>query len=152
MFSTLFFKKFAKIISTIVLIMLLIYTLYILNNFDYTNLSASADGIQSILRDLSVSSADQNVGLPKIDRIDEADEKTNHILYKFIEILLNLAGILAVVFIIIGGMEYTVSAGDSDRVNGAKAKIMYATLGLLAVIFSYAIFTNGINFLEVAEK
>ena len=128
------------------------FLISIFTDLDTVNLFANTGGIKSLLRDLSVSSADQNVGLPKIDKIHDADEKTNYLVYKFIEILLGLAGILAVIFIIIGGMEYTVSAGDSDKLNGAKAKIIYATIGLVAVIFSYVIFTNGINFLEIAEK
>ncbi len=137
-----------KIFTITLLIVVLGYIAYI--NTD--SLLASTDGIRSLLQNSGLSAGDQNVSLPKIDSINGADDKTNHLLYKFIEILITLAGIIAVVFIAIGGMEYTISAGDSDRKNGAKAKIMYAILGLLAVIFSYAIFTNGINFFEVSEQ
>ncbi len=136
-------------------IMLTIFIVVILGYFAYINsenLSASVDGIKNLLVKTGISSGSQDVSLPKIDKITGSEDKTNHLLYKFIEILITLAGIIAVIFIAIGGMEYTISAGDSDRKNGAKYKILYSVLGLLAVIFSYAIFTNGINFFEVAEK
>jgi len=145
---------FSKISSSLKIIILLFF-LAALGYLAYTNadnLLASTEGIKGLLQKTGVGAGSQDVSLPKVDKIRGADEKTNHILYKFIEILITLAGIIALIFVIIGGMEYTVSAGSSDRQNGAKHKIMYALLGLLAVIFSYAIFTNGINFFEVAGQ
>lgn len=146
-------SKISTLVKTILLsciiVLLALFTYASVNN---TDLFADGGGIRGILRSVEVGAAAQNVGLPKVDSKRQAEDKTNHLLYTFIEILLTLAGIMAVVFIAIGGMEYTVSAGNDDRLNGAKAKIMYAILGLLAVIFSYAIFTNGINFFEVAEQ
>ncbi|HIQ57654.1 TPA: hypothetical protein EYG84_03210 [Candidatus Gracilibacteria bacterium] len=147
------FSKFSTSVKTIILTLLIgIIGFFTYASVNQSNLSASVDGIQKLLRKVNVNSQDQDVGLPKVDKERYAEEKTNHLLYTFIEILLTLAGIMAVVFIAIGGMEYTVSAGNDDRLNGAKAKIMYAVLGLLAVLFSYAIFTNGINFFEVSEQ
>ena len=138
-----------KIILVTLCVGILGYLAYTYINTE--NLSASIDGIKGLLHKTGINSSSQDVSLPKVDKISGADDKTNHLLYKFIEILITLSGIIAVVFIAIGGMEYTVSAGDSDRKNAAKYTILYAILGLLAVIFSYAIFTNGINFFEVAE-
>ncbi len=144
-----FLSSFKKIVQHFFLLFLGIFlTIATIPSPSYT----SADGIRSLLQKVHVTGADQNVGLPKVDNKHDADKKTNHLLYTFIKILLTLAGIVSVVFIVIGGMEYTVSAGDDDRLNGAKVKILYAILGLLVVLFSYAIFTNGINFFEISEK
>ena len=145
---------FSKI-SLSLKITILLFSVAVLGYLAYINtdnLFASTEGIRGLLQKTGVSGGLQDVSLPKVDSIRGADDKTNHLLYKFIEILITLSGIIALVFVIIGGMEYIVSAGSSDRQNGAKHKIMYAVLGLLAVIFSYAIFTNGINFFEVAEQ
>jgi divalent metal cation (Fe/Co/Zn/Cd) transporter len=53
--------------------------------------------------------------------------------------LLAGVGMLAVLFIIIGGIRYIVSRGNTDQVNKAKQTLTYAIIGLLAVIFSEVI-------------
>lgn len=110
-----------------------------------------ANGIKELLEDNSVNVTDSSVPLPRVDTHETPLEKTNHIAYRIIEILLIFSGIIAVVFIVFGGVEYTASAGVEDRLNGAKAKIQYALLGLVIVIFSYAILSNAVNFFEIAE-
>lgn len=54
-----------------------------------------------------------------------------------------IAGVVAVVFIIIGGLRYTISQGDPGQVQRAKDTILYAIVGLVLVIASYTI----INFI-----
>lgn len=56
-----------------------------------------------------------------------------------VNVLLFLIGALAVIMIIVGGIKYTVSNGDSSAVSSAKNTIMYAVVGLLVAIFAYAI-------------
>lgn len=113
--------------------------------------SLSADTLVDVLTDAGVEPVEQDVPIPKVDGENTAEDKTNSIMYKVIEVLLILSGVAAVVLVVLGGVEYTISAGEEDRLNGGKAKIKYALLGLVIVIFSYAILTNAINFLEVAE-
>lgn len=50
-----------------------------------------------------------------------------------------VAGMVAVIAIIIGGVRYTVSNGDSSGVQAAKNTIMYAVVGLIVVIAAAAI-------------
>lgn len=47
------------------------------------------------------------------------------------------AGILAVFFIIIGGISYTLSAGDPSKISKAKDTILYAVIGLIVVLISF---------------
>jgi hypothetical protein len=61
------------------------------------------------------------------------------ILANAIQIGIALAGALAVIFIIVGGIQYTISAGDSKRVATAKNTLTYAIGGLLLCISAYAI-------------
>jgi len=50
-----------------------------------------------------------------------------------------LGGTVAVVVIIIGGIMYATSAGNSGRVTKAKDMLLYAIVGLVIVISAYAI-------------
>lgn len=67
--------------------------------------------------------------------------KTNllTLLGKVINALLAIAGTVAVLFIIIGGFQYITSAGNPDNVGKAKNTILYAIIGLVVVILSYAV-------------
>ncbi len=56
-----------------------------------------------------------------------------------IEVLLYVVGVLAVAFIIYGGVKYATSAGDSAKVTAAKNTIMYSVIGLIVAILAYAI-------------
>jgi hypothetical protein len=56
-----------------------------------------------------------------------------------VNILLFLLGAVAVVMIVIGGIKYTTSNGDSSSVTSAKNTILYAVVGLVVAIMAYAI-------------
>lgn len=56
-----------------------------------------------------------------------------------INTLLFLSGIIAVVFIIIGGVRYTIAQGDSGQIASAKNTIMYAVIGLVVAMAAFAI-------------
>lgn len=57
----------------------------------------------------------------------------------FINVVLYVLGALAVIMIVIGGLRYTVSAGDSSATTGAKNTILYAVVGLIVALLAYAI-------------
>ncbi|MBQ6395988.1 hypothetical protein IJH89_00165 [Candidatus Saccharibacteria bacterium] len=56
-----------------------------------------------------------------------------------INVILYIVGILAVVMIIYGGVQYTISAGDQGTVTKAKNTIIYGIVGLVIAILAYAI-------------
>lgn len=58
---------------------------------------------------------------------------------KIVNTLLFVVGALSVVMIIVGGIYYTISTGDSGRVSRAKNTIMYAVVGLVVSFLAYAI-------------
>jgi len=62
-----------------------------------------------------------------------------------VNILLFLAGAIAVIVIIIGGIRYVMSSGDAGQVQSAKNTILYAVVGLVVVIMAYAIVNFVIN-------
>ncbi len=63
---------------------------------------------------------------------------TNTILY--------IVGIVAVIMLIIGGIRYVVSGGDSKKVTDAKNTILYAIIGLIICFLAFAI----VNFVIAA--
>ncbi|HEU4716071.1 MAG TPA: pilin [Candidatus Saccharimonadales bacterium] len=56
-----------------------------------------------------------------------------------INILLYILGAVAVVMIVIGGIRYTTSNGDSSAIKSAKDTILYSVIGLIVAILSYTI-------------
>lgn len=56
-----------------------------------------------------------------------------------LDILLRLSAILAVVFIIYGGIRYIVSQGNSDQLQAAKQIITYAVIGLVLALLASTI-------------
>ena len=50
-----------------------------------------------------------------------------------------LVGSVAVIMIIVGGLRYVLSGGDSGSVNNAKNTILYAVVGLIVAAMAYAI-------------
>lgn len=55
-----------------------------------------------------------------------------------------MAGLVAVVFIIKGGVEYMISRGDPGRVQKATRSLIYAVIGLVIVILA-AVITNVVT-------
>lgn len=56
-----------------------------------------------------------------------------------INILLYVIGIISVIMIIVGGIKYTISNGDSAGITNAKNTILYAIVGLVVALMAYAI-------------
>ena len=54
-------------------------------------------------------------------------------------ILLFIIGAIAVIMLVIGGIRYTTSNGDSAQVTAAKNTIMYAIIGIIVAILAFAI-------------
>lgn len=69
---------------------------------------------------------------------------TNTILY--------IVGIIAVIMLIIGGIKYVLSGGDSKKVTDAKNTVLYAIIGLVIAVFSYAIVNFVITSLPSSEQ
>lgn len=57
----------------------------------------------------------------------------------FTNLLLYIAGAIAVIVIIIGGIRYITSTGDALRVKQAKDTILYGIVGLVVAIIAWAL-------------
>lgn len=63
----------------------------------------------------------------------------NSIIKWILEIFSVIVGIAAVIMIVVGGLKYTISGGDSARVTGAKDTILFAIVGLVVVALAQII-------------
>ncbi len=69
---------------------------------------------------------------------------TNTILY--------IVGIIAVIMLIIGGIKYVISGGDSKKVTDAKNTVLYAIIGLVIAFLAFAIVNFVISALPSSDK
>ncbi|MEO7617326.1 MAG: pilin [Candidatus Saccharibacteria bacterium] len=54
-------------------------------------------------------------------------------------ILIFIVGAVAVIMLIVGGLRYVLSAGDSKNVTAAKDTILYAIVGIVVALLSLAL-------------
>ena len=57
----------------------------------------------------------------------------------FLEFILTFLGLIAIAFIIYAGFLLVVAGGDEEQVGKAKKIILYAGIGIIVILFSYAI-------------
>lgn len=67
------------------------------------------------------------------------EERLAEIIPELTNTLLGLAGSLALLFLIIGGIYYVVSMNNAQAQTQAKQIITYAVLGLLVIFMSYGL-------------
>lgn len=85
------------------------------------------------------SAADQiGQGVEKVGG-DQNTVKLEDQIKNITNVLLFILGAIAVVMIIIGGIRYATSNGDSSQTKAAKDTIMYAVIGLVVAVVAYAI-------------
>lgn len=61
------------------------------------------------------------------------------ILKNVINFILYLAGTIAVIVIVIGGLRYITSDGDPQKASQARNSIIYALIGLAVAVLSFSI-------------
>jgi len=69
----------------------------------------------------------------------QKDDSLMKTVNQIINVILGVLGIVAVVVIILGGVQYTTSAGDPGKVKKAKDTILYGIVGLVVALLAFAI-------------
>lgn len=72
-------------------------------------------------------------GLTQIDNTQDCNNKgsgVSDIISTAVEILSYIAGVAAVIMVVVSGFRYITSGGDSNRVSGAKNTLVYALIGI----------------------
>lgn len=65
-------------------------------------------------------------------------------------VLLFIIGAISVIMLIIGGIRYVVSGGDSSAVTSAKNTILYAIVGIIVALLAYALVNFVLNSFSAA--
>jgi type IV secretory pathway VirB2 component (pilin) len=75
-----------------------------------------------------------------------ADQDIETIVFNIIQAwLLPIAGIIAVLFIIIGGFQYILSGANEDLAKQGRTTLRNAVVGLIIILVSYVIVTVVVN-------
>ena len=104
-------------------------------------LPVMAFGVTTLLADSASAQLNLESGINSAKGTGAPDNVTEDdgLIKKVVNLLLWAIGIVSVIMIIIGGIRYATSNGDSNQVSAAKNTIMYAVIGLVIAIFAYAI-------------
>lgn len=70
---------------------------------------------------------------------------SDSIVSTIVNILLFIVGALSVIMLIVGGLRYVISGGNSTAVTAAKNTILYAIVGLVIAFLAYAAVNFVIN-------
>ncbi len=80
--------------------------------------------------------------VPNLSGEPFVEDKTYAIFRASVSFILMIAGIGATIMIVVSGIRMMVSAGNDDQLSAAKKNLLYAVIGLFAVILSYMIVQN----------
>jgi len=89
----------------------------------------------NFLRTIAVTLVGDNSGT----NINIEPREAEDILQNGLNIAYFLGGTIAIIVIIIGGIMYAISGGNSGSVTKAKNMILYSVVGLVLVIAAWAI-------------
>lgn len=78
----------------------------------------------------SVRQSDVNLPPNSLDSADVAN---------VLRLVWTITGILSVLFVVVGGLKYTLSNGDSNQVSSAKDTVLYAIIGLVLSLSAFLI-------------
>jgi cytochrome bd-type quinol oxidase subunit 2 len=74
-----------------------------------------------------------------------SEDKVNGLITLIINLFSIVVGVVAVIMIIIGGLKYITSSGDSNNITSAKNTILYAIIGLVVVALAQFIVKFVLN-------
>lgn len=75
----------------------------------------------------------------KINTINNESTDLQGNVQTILNAVIGVLGIIAVIVIIIGGVKYMTSSGDSGKVKTAKDTILYGVIGLVICVLAFAI-------------
>ena len=119
-------NKLAKILSIAALALIGLASATTVPVFAADNICGNDNIDKSIQAASGCSNAGTTDELPKV-------------IVNIISGVIAVAGIIAVIFIIIGGINYMISTGDAGKVKKARDTVLYAAIGLVICILAFAI-------------
>lgn len=94
---------------------------------------------------LALSSAREGAEAARADGMPEELFGDTGVFTQITNTALMIVGIVSVIMLVWGGLRYVVSGGDSKKVTDAKNTVLYAIIGLIIAVLSYAIVNFVLN-------
>lgn len=101
--------------------------------------------LSSILSFMPVSAVDDVCSSSASDEVKKAagcsggSDDLPDIVVGILNAIIGVAGFVAVIWIIIGGVQYMTSSGDPSKTKKARDTILYACIGLVVCVLAFAI-------------
>ncbi|MBR3137758.1 hypothetical protein IKG41_00165 [Candidatus Saccharibacteria bacterium] len=125
-----------KLIKSLLASLMLLFTFFISLTPTYAANNNSADVCSQSVPD----SVKQAAGCENAPSAELGEVIRNIVLA-----VIGAAGIVSVIYIIIGGYSYMTSSGETQKLEKAKKTILYATIGLAICVLAFAIVNFVIN-------
>ncbi len=118
-----------------------ILTLFVATSGMFAVAALAPSGVSADIKDNLCGGADLSLEKSRDCNGDDTDaeKSVNDIIETIVNVLTTVVGILAVIFIIVGGFRYITSGGDSGKVSSARNTIVYALIGLIIVALAQII-------------
>ena len=82
---------------------------------------------------------------------DGGSDQLPTVIQNILDSVILVSGIVAVVFVVIGGVQYMTSAGDPGKVKKARDTILYACIGLVICVLAFVIVNWTIDIIGGAK-
>ena len=93
----------------------------------------------AVVGDASALTLQEGAEMARCDECPRDLFGDNGVFKKITNTILYIVGIVAVIMLIIGGIKYVISGGDSKKVTDAKNTVLYAIIGLVICFLAFAI-------------
>lgn len=79
------------------------------------------------------------------DKFKDSGDGIQVTIGNIISTIIGILGIVCVIIIIMGGIQYMTSSGDAGKVKKAKDTILYGVIGLVICVLAFAITQFVVN-------
>lgn len=97
-----------------------------------------------MLEKIKVALANIDIG-GQVSQIDGGNTDLTVTVSNVLSVVFAIVGIIAVVMVVIGGVNYVTSQGDSAKIQKAKNTIMYGIIGMVIALLAFAIVNFVLN-------
>lgn len=75
----------------------------------------------------------------KVNKVGDGKDTLVSDIKNILNVIIGVLGLVCVVVMIIGGVNYMISSGDAGKVKKAKDTILYGLIGLVVCVLAYAL-------------
>lgn len=74
-----------------------------------------------------------------VNKVGDGNDTLVDDIKNILNVIIGVLGLVCVVVMIIGGVNYMISSGDAGKVKKAKDTILYGLIGLVVCVLAYAL-------------